>query len=185
MPARVLAGAGVAGLVLVGGLVAAGLATGRLDREVLTQSTLSMRYRWEYWQGAWRVITAPAQPPAISTFWAGVGPGNFGPHYLLHKLPESSEEIHDPHNLFLEVWATAGVWAVAGARRGPGAGPLEPAGAAAPSSRATPIVRGSRHGFPGNRSPGTIRRRARAGAAGLAGALGRPGPGDGACRRAR
>ena len=29
-----------------------------------------------------------------------------------YKLPQSSEEIRDPHNLFLEVWATAGVWAV-------------------------------------------------------------------------
>ena len=43
-----------------GALVAAGLATGRLDREVLTQSTMSMRYRWEYWQGAWGVITGGA-----------------------------------------------------------------------------------------------------------------------------
>ena len=57
VPARLLLGAGLAGLVLVVALVAVGLATGRLDREVLTQSPLSMRYRWEYWQGAWGVIT--------------------------------------------------------------------------------------------------------------------------------
>ena len=41
----------------------------------------------------------------------GVGPGNFRAAYLPYKLPESSEEILDPHNLFLEVWATAGFWA--------------------------------------------------------------------------
>ena len=41
-------------------------------------------------------------------FWSGVGPGNFRYAYLRYKLPESSEEILDPHNLFLEVWATAG-----------------------------------------------------------------------------
>ena len=29
-----------------------------------------------------------------------------------YKLPVSSEEILDPHNLFLEVWATAGFGAV-------------------------------------------------------------------------
>ncbi len=57
VPAWLLLGAGLAGLVVVVALVAAGLATGRLDREVLTQSSLSMRYRWEYWQGAWGVIT--------------------------------------------------------------------------------------------------------------------------------
>src|SRR5207248_2034927 len=70
----------------------------------------------EYWQGAWGVITqgAPTLSQALTapTFWSGVGPGNFGVHYLRYKLPQSSEEIQDPHNLFLEVWATAGFWAV-------------------------------------------------------------------------
>ncbi len=50
VPARLLIGTGVAGLLVVVALVAGGLATGRLDREVLTQSPLSMRYRLEYWQ---------------------------------------------------------------------------------------------------------------------------------------
>ena len=47
-------------VVVVAMLVVAGLAAGRLDREVLTQSTMSLRYRWEYWQGAWGVITGGA-----------------------------------------------------------------------------------------------------------------------------
>ena len=72
---------GLAGLGVVAGLVVAGLATGRLDREVLTQSAMSLRYRWEYWQGAWGVITGgePTVMGALSvpTFWWGVGPGNF------------------------------------------------------------------------------------------------------------
>ena len=55
---------------------------------------------------------AQGQAPGASTFWSGVGPGNFGSHYLLHKLPQSSEEIQDPHDLFLEVWAIAGFWAL-------------------------------------------------------------------------
>jgi hypothetical protein len=116
VPIRQLVSVGIAGLTVTVALVAAGLATGRLDREVLTQSTLSMRYRWEYWQGAWGVITegAPTLGRALEapTFWAGVGPGNFSVHYLRYKLPQSSEEIQDPHNLFLEVWATAGFWAL-------------------------------------------------------------------------
>jgi O-antigen ligase len=116
MPTRYLVAVAAAGLAAVAALAAAGVATGRLDLEVITQSPLSMSYRWEYWRGAWGVITegAPtlAQGLATSTFWSGVGPGNFGAHYLLHKLPQASEEIQDPHDLFLEVWATAGFWAV-------------------------------------------------------------------------
>ncbi|APW61015.1 O-antigen ligase family protein [Paludisphaera borealis] len=116
LPRREFVGLLVAGAVVVVGLTAAGLATKRLDPQVLTQSSMSMRYRLEYWRGAWGVISegAPSFARALGTytFWAGVGPGNFGSHYLLHKLPQSSEEIQDPHNLFFEVWATAGVWAL-------------------------------------------------------------------------
>jgi hypothetical protein len=39
----------------------------------------------------------------------GLGPGNFRPEYRLHKLVEASEDVADPHNLFLEVWVIAGV----------------------------------------------------------------------------
>ena len=45
---------------------------------------------------------------ASPTFWLGVGPGNFAGPYLKYKLPQASEEIVDPHNLFLEVWAAGG-----------------------------------------------------------------------------
>ena len=113
---RVLAASGVAGLAVLVALVAAGLKARLLDREVLTQSTMSLRYRWEYWQGAWGVIsdgaTSLTQVLSSPFFWWGVGPGNFGASYLKYKLPQSSEEILDPHNLFFEVWATAGVWAL-------------------------------------------------------------------------
>ncbi|AGA25694.1 O-antigen ligase family protein [Singulisphaera acidiphila] len=95
------------GLVVIGGLVSAGLATGKLDRQVLTQSPMSLRYRREYWVGAWRVITERKE-----VFWGGRGPGNFTAPYLRHKLPEASEEIFDPHNLVLEVWSTAGALAM-------------------------------------------------------------------------
>jgi hypothetical protein len=101
----VLAAAG--GLLVLGSLVAAGLAMGRLDREVLTEAGKSLRYRQEYWVGAWGVITESSQ-----AFWLGHGPGNFGAPYLRHKLPWASEDILDPHNLFLDVWATAGARAV-------------------------------------------------------------------------
>lgn len=115
VPRRTLLVSGLTLLLVVALVVAAGLAAGRLDREVLTQSALSLRYRLEYWKATWAMISEAA--PSIAevwkkpTFWRGVGPGNFGHHYLLHKLPESSEEIQDPHNLVLEVWATAGIGA--------------------------------------------------------------------------
>jgi hypothetical protein len=116
VPERILLVSYVAALGVAGALVFAGIYTGHLDHAVLTQSPLSARYRWEYWQGAWGVITegAPTLTRALAapTFWWGVGPGNFAAPYLKHKLPESSEEILDPHNLFLEVWATAGIGAL-------------------------------------------------------------------------
>ena len=118
---RALLAIGLSGAVVVAGLVIAGLALGRLDLQVLTQSPKSLRYRIEYWKGAWGVITESAP-----TFWWGVGPGNFAGPYLRHKLPEASEEILDPHNLFLEVWATGGVWAFACLLAAPGMGVLEP-----------------------------------------------------------
>ena len=100
-------------LGLVGAVIALGVALGavlgKLDWLVLAESTKSLRYRLEYWQGAWGVITESA-----SAFWLGHGPGNFGAPYLRHKLETSSEMIADPHNLILDVWATAGAVAALG-----------------------------------------------------------------------
>jgi hypothetical protein len=41
--------------------------------------------------------------------WLGVGPGNFGRHYTQYMTPSDYEEIQDPHNFALELWATCGV----------------------------------------------------------------------------
>jgi len=115
-PPRLLLFTGLSAAGVVSILVLVGLATGRLDRQVATQSPMSLRYRWEYWQGAWGVISGGARTfkdtVSAPTFWWGVGPGNFGGPYLKYKLPQSSEEILDPHNLFLEVWSTGGFWAL-------------------------------------------------------------------------
>ena len=80
--------------------------SGGLDRLVVTESLKSMQYRIEYWTGAWGVIQ---ESPLF-----GVGPGNFRQHYLQYKLPGSSEEILDPHNLVLDVWANGGMLASIG-----------------------------------------------------------------------
>ncbi len=104
---RILLRGGLAALILVGALIAAGLATGRLDRQVLTEAGKSFSYRTQYWTGAWRAIHA--NPRA---YWTGYGPGNFAAPYVLHKLPEASEDVKDPHNFLLEVWAISGLTAL-------------------------------------------------------------------------
>jgi tetratricopeptide (TPR) repeat protein len=108
LPDRFWRWGAAAALVMVV-LAAAALLSGAVDRQVVTQSLKSLRYRGEYWTGAWRMMTdGPLR------WLTGIGPGNFRPFYLQYKLPESSEEIADPHNLFLDVWAGGGLVALAG-----------------------------------------------------------------------
>ncbi len=90
----------VAAALIVGLGVTTAAVTGGLDSAVLSEATKSLTYRLEYWQST--LATILEQP------WLGTGPGNFRDHYLKHKLPASSEEIADPHNLVLDVWANAG-----------------------------------------------------------------------------
>ncbi len=104
VPPRTLALGMGAVVTLLVVLVALATVTGRLDRQVLTESTKSLSYRAEYWRGAWGVISEGSR-----RWVTGVGPGNFAEPYLGHKLPRSSEEIADPHNMLLDVWATAGL----------------------------------------------------------------------------
>jgi hypothetical protein len=52
---------------------------------------------------------APSARAEARAFWEGVGPANFGGPYLRHKLPTSSEEIQDPHDFVLEIWACSGL----------------------------------------------------------------------------
>ncbi|MCH8829961.1 MAG: O-antigen ligase family protein, partial [Planctomycetes bacterium] len=91
---------------IVTAAVVAAVFSGGLDRKVLTESPKSLQYRFEYWSGTLSVL---AERPLF-----GTGPGNFRSHYLKHKLPESSEEISDPHNFLLDAWVSGGVVALAG-----------------------------------------------------------------------
>lgn len=96
-------------LAAVLALVAVALVTGGLDRFVLSESGKSLKYRAEYWTGTWHMlINSPRN------WLLGVGPGNFRDEYLPFKLPQSSEEIADPHNLVLDVWANGGLLALIG-----------------------------------------------------------------------
>jgi O-antigen ligase len=79
---------------------------GKVDEKLITEAGKSLGYRLEYWTATLALI---AEHP-----WLGVGPGNFRGHYLKHKLPQSSEEIADPHNFWFEVAAGSGVPAAIG-----------------------------------------------------------------------
>jgi tetratricopeptide (TPR) repeat protein len=94
------------GGIVVAVLVAGAWFVGALDRLVVLESSKSLKYRIEYWTGAWGVIR--------NHILLGVGPGNFRQNYLRHKVVGSSEEILDPHNLFLDVWASGGILALLG-----------------------------------------------------------------------
>ncbi len=96
----------VGSLVGLGVIVGGAILSGALDAAVLTEAPKSLQYRLQYWRGAAGVLRE-------SPFF-GTGPGNFRQNYLKHKLPESSEEIADPHNLLLDVWSNGGLIALVG-----------------------------------------------------------------------
>ena len=87
-------------------VVVAALAVLALANDWFPGALSSLRFRWDYWRGAAGVIRdAP---------WFGVGPGNFGGHYLAHKLAIAPEEVRHPHNALLWAWSEAGVLGLAG-----------------------------------------------------------------------
>ena len=83
-------------LVLAGGgvVVGIGLWTGTLPQD-------SLAFRWNYWVGGWGVFL---DHPLL-----GVGFGNFGDAYLLHRLPVAAEEVSDPHNLIVRFFTETGL----------------------------------------------------------------------------
>ena len=57
----------------------------------------SLAFRWQYWTASAKVFReAPL---------TGIGRENFGNAYMQHKSPESTEEVRNPHNL----WVSAAV----------------------------------------------------------------------------
>jgi len=97
------------GSLLMTGIIALAIIlslTGGLDRQILSEAPKSLAYRLEYWQATWRMLM---DHPLL-----GVGPGNFRQNYFAYKLPGASEEILDPHNLILDVWANGGMLALTG-----------------------------------------------------------------------
>lgn len=91
------------GIAVVALMIVVVVWAGGMDRQVLTEAPLSVVYRLQYWESTWTMIK---DHPLL-----GVGPGNFKSLYPHYKLPAASEEIGDPHNFLLEIWATTGILA--------------------------------------------------------------------------
>lgn len=91
---------------LTAAVIVTAVATGGLDEQVISESPKSLQYRLMYWQGT---INTLRESPLL-----GTGPGNFRQNYTAHKLPASSEEILDPHNMFLDAWCNGGAVALLG-----------------------------------------------------------------------
>jgi hypothetical protein len=85
-------------------LIVAVLVLGLVNRRAFSAAAKSLGYRLQYWQSSARMI---AEHPIT-----GCGPGNFRDVYTRYMLPQASEEIAEPHNFLMEVWATAGTPAV-------------------------------------------------------------------------
>lgn len=95
------------GVALLGSLLLGwAFFSGGLDRQVISEAPKSLQYRLEYWSATLKLLQ---ETPLL-----GAGPGNFRQRYLKYKLPGSSEEILDPHNLLLGIWAGGGLIAVLG-----------------------------------------------------------------------
>ncbi|MCI0380594.1 MAG: O-antigen ligase family protein, partial [Gemmataceae bacterium] len=93
--------AGVLALAVIGLAVQK---SGLLARLFAKESSGGMSARLEYWRTTAAIIGAHP--------WLGVGPGNFRGAYQRHMDEGMGEQVLEPHNFVLEIWATSGLVAV-------------------------------------------------------------------------
>jgi len=87
-------------LVLIGAVAAWGVTHATLPHS-------SLAFRWHYWTGALR-----AWQDAPLT---GLGRGNFAAAYLLYKAAAATEEVRDPHNVWVTLLTELGPLGLIGA----------------------------------------------------------------------
>lgn len=93
-------------LVLLLGVVGGGYLLVQAGSRGVGKTADTAAYRLDYWSATARMLRDhPFQ---------GVGAGNFGGAYPRYMAPEALEKVKDPHNLFLEQWATMGLLGLAG-----------------------------------------------------------------------
>lgn len=97
---------GVAVLILVGGWLAFQAVSNSSGVE---KSQRSLGLRRDYWIATWKMITDTEHP---LQFLLGVGPGQFSRYYGRYMAPTAFEDLKDPHNFVLEIWASGGIFAL-------------------------------------------------------------------------
>lgn len=78
-------------------VIAAGAGYGLLKG---TLPHTSLAFRWHYWQAAARTV--------VDTPLTGIGRENFRGAYMLHKSLDSTEEVSNPHNVWLSLLVELG-----------------------------------------------------------------------------
>ncbi|HEV3203373.1 MAG TPA: O-antigen ligase family protein, partial [Gemmataceae bacterium] len=96
-------------LALGAGLILAGFFVWKSGLGAVDLARRSMEKRLDYWQATWAMIIDGKYP---GHFWLGVGQGNFNRFYPRYMSPSAHEEVMDPHNFALEMWATSGIFAM-------------------------------------------------------------------------
>ncbi len=86
-------------LGLIGTMAVCGVSRGTLP-------TPSLAFRWYYWTAA---IEAFREAPLT-----GIGRDNFADAYMRHKPPEGTEEVRDPHNVWVSLVVELGPAGLAG-----------------------------------------------------------------------
>ncbi len=98
----VLVGLGLLLIVSVGGALFLALFG---NREWFEQAPASLAFRFQYWRASWQMV--------LEYPWFGVGPGNFQSLYERFRELSTTEQIAEPHNLFIETLASGGFVALA------------------------------------------------------------------------
>lgn len=70
------------------------------NREWFEQAPASLAFRFQYWRASWQMV--------LEYPWFGVGPGNFQSLYERFRELSTTEQIAEPHNLFIETLASGG-----------------------------------------------------------------------------
>lgn len=93
----VMVGLGLLFTVSVGGALLLGFFG---NREWFEQAPASLAFRFQYWRASWQMV--------LEYPWFGVGPGNFQSLYERFRELSTTEQIAEPHNLFIETLASGG-----------------------------------------------------------------------------
>ncbi|HBV64445.1 MAG TPA: hypothetical protein DEF45_15650 [Rhodopirellula sp.] len=93
----VMVGLGLLFVCSVGGALLIGFLG---NREWFEQAPASLAFRFQYWRASWQMV--------LDYPWFGVGPGNFQALYERFRELSTTEQIAEPHNLFIETLTSGG-----------------------------------------------------------------------------